>query len=81
MFLRPSSSRSAQTGASICVTPNLHILLLGRRIRLRGFTCGKRLLEVGDDIVNVFGPNRNPDQIFGDSAIFLLLLAQLLVCS
>ena len=48
-------------------------------IRLRRLAGSKRLLKVGNDIVNVLSADRNPDQIFRDSAVCLLFIAELLM--
>lgn len=75
-----ASSCSAQAGVSVCITSDLHVLLLCQRIRPGGFTRSKRLVEVGNDIINMFSPNRYSDKILRDSAIFLFLVAQLFMC-
>ncbi len=74
--LRTLLCRAPQLGFPICVAPQYHILLLPIlfRLGLRRLARSKRLFKVGDDIVNVFSPNRDPDQILCDTAIVLLLI-------
>lgn len=64
----------------------LRAALLGRPVRQRRLVrascacCLERLLKVGDNVVDVFGADRDTDSVLGDARIEALLLRKLLVC-
>ncbi len=56
-----------------------HVVLICFCIRLRRLARRKGLLKVRNDVVNVFGADRDTDEVFRDTAIPLLLVAELLM--
>lgn len=80
----PSSNhlrRPLQPRPPIRIPPNLHILLLSLllRLRLRSLTSFKALLEISNDIINVFGADGDADEIFGDAGVDALGFGKLFV--
>ena len=79
--LRSATRPPAQPIRLFPILRNLPVLLLPfRLLRLRRRTALERLLEILDDIVDVFGPHRDPDQGFRDARVFLFAVRELFVC-
>ena len=75
-----ASCRTAQVARLLAhVHGDLAVPRLGLRIRRRGAALGEGLLEVVADVVEMLGADRDADQVLGDAAVDLLLVAQLLV--
>ena len=82
LYHQPSVSKSSSTPQlclSVCVSPFNHVLFVSFRIRLRRLACGERLLKIRNDIVNVLSTDRNADKVLRDTAVRLLLVAELLM--
>ncbi len=73
------SCRPSQTGVATRLRVHLRVRRLPVRIRSGCFARGKGLLEIVDDIVDVFGPHRNTNKIFRHPRILLFFVAELLM--
>lgn len=58
----------------------LFVPFISLRVSFGGLTCGKGLLKVVENVINVLGADGNPDEVFGDTAIGLFFIRELLVC-
>ena len=78
----PDLCRPAQLGRALRRPTHIYVLLLSVSlcVWMRRLTCAERLLEIGNDVVNVLGADGNPDQILCDTTVDLLLLTELFVC-
>lgn len=73
------SCRSSQTGVSTRLGIHLRVLRLALSIRFGCFARRERLLKVLDNVIDMFRPHRNPDEIFRHPRILLLFVTELLV--
>ena len=73
------SRGSGQTGISTRLGLHLRVLRLALSIRFGCFTRRERLLKVVDDVVDMFGTYRYPNEIFRHPRILFFLVAELLM--
>ena len=73
--------RPRQSRLPIRPSPNLHILLLllPLRLRLRSLALLKALLEIRNDIIDMFGADGDADEVFRDAGVDALGFGELFV--
>ena len=74
-----SSSSTPHLCLCACVPLLNHVVFLSFRIRLRRLASRKRLLKVRNNVVNVLCADRDTNEVFCDTAVRLLLVAELLM--
>ena len=73
------SRSSTQLSFPVGIPFDVVILLLPLCIWLCSFASRKRLLKVGNDVVNMLCSHGYPNEVFRDTAVRLFLIAQLFV--